>query len=185
MIYWRTMKAAAEGERMTYTEEERAALLDYVERFSEILIASGMQRMSARVFTYVLADDAVTYTAADLAEGLDVSLAAISGAVRELTTGGLLIKSRRPGTRADVYRLNDEDIWGTIVLDRVPLIQRYHAIALEGLECLPPGPGRDRVAQTSEFMEFWFEESKGVRERWKARLREREAARKRGSGSET
>ncbi|WP_051325388.1 GbsR/MarR family transcriptional regulator [Glycomyces tenuis] len=170
---------------MTYTDEERAALLDYVERFSEILIASGMQRMSARVFTYVLADDAVTYTAAELAEGLDVSLAAISGAVRELTTGGLLIKSRRPGTRADVYRLNDEDIWGTIVLDRVPLIERYRAIALEGMATLPPGPGRDRVEQTSEFMEFWFEEAATIRDRWKARLRERTVARERGGGSET
>lgn len=170
---------------MTYTDDERAALLDYVERFSEILTSSGMRRMSARVFAYVLADDAVTYTAAELAEGLDVSLAAISGVVRELSRGGLLIKSRRPGTRADVYRLNDGDIWGTIVLGRIPLIERYRAIALEGVETLPPGPGRDRVEQTSEFMEFWFAETDALRERWKAHLREREAERERGGGSET
>lgn len=156
---------------MTYTADERAELLNYVERFSEILIASGMQRMSARVFSYVLADDAVTYTAAELAEGLEVSLAAISGAVRELTTTRLLIKSRRPDTRADVYQLNDEDIWGAIILERSPLIERYRAIAVEGVDTLPRGPGRDRLRQTAVFMQFWLEEIQSVRERWTQRLK--------------
>ncbi|MCH7232223.1 MarR family transcriptional regulator [Glycomyces sp. L485] len=163
---------------------ERADLLDYVERFSEILIASGVQRMSARVFSYILADDAASYTAAELADGLDVSLAAISGAVRELTTMGLLFKGRRPGTRADVYQLNEDDIWGSIILERSPLIERYKSLALEGMDTLPPGPGRDRLEQTAEFMQFWLDEVQGMGERWTARLRARRAAQDHGDGSE-
>ena len=170
---------------MTYTDEERAELLDYVERFSEILVAGGMQRMSARLFTYVLADDAVSYTAAELAEGMGISLAAVSGAVRDLSMSGLLVKARRPGTRADVYQLNEDDIWGTIFLSRSPFIDRYRALAIEGASTLPPGPGRERLKQTAEFMDFWLQEILTVRDRWEAYRRERRAAEsERGSGSE-
>ncbi len=170
---------------MTYTDEERAELLDYVERFSEILVAGGMRRMSARLFTYVLADDTVSYTAAELAEGLDISLAAVSGAVRDLTMAGLLAKGRRPGTRADVYQLNEDDIWGTIFLNRTPFLDRYRALAVEGAKTLPPGPGRERLRQTADFMDFWLHELEAVRERWEVYRSERRAAgRERGSGSE-
>lgn len=154
---------------------EYADLRDYAERFAEILIASGLRRMASRVFSYILADDAADYTAAELAEGLDVSLAAISGAVRELADMGLLFKSRRPGTRADVYQLNDDDIWGKIMLDRTPLLMRYQEVALEGVRTLPPGAGRDRLQQTADYMDFVNIEMTAMRERWtEHRKRQRE-----------
>ncbi|MFG3339267.1 GbsR/MarR family transcriptional regulator [Glycomyces sp. NPDC048151] len=145
---------------------ERRALLEYVEQFAAILIESGLQRMSARVFSYVLVDDAETYTAAEIAEGLSISLAAVSGAVRELVTAGLLFKTRRASTRADVYRLKDEDLWGSIMLDRAPIIRRYRDLALVGMEVLPDGPGRDHLVQTAAFMEFVEHEMGLMRERW-------------------
>lgn len=145
---------------------ERRALLEYVEQFAGLLSDSGLQRMSARVFSYVLVDDADTYTAAEIAEGLGISLAAVSGAVRELTTAGLLFKTRRASTRADVYRLKDEDLWGSIMLDRSPIIRRYRDLAIEGMENLPEGPGRDRLIQTAAFMEFVDHEMALMRRRW-------------------
>lgn len=155
---------------------ERRALLEYVEQFAAILTASGMQRMSARVFTYILVDDDVTYTAAEIAEGLGISLAAVSGAVRELISAGLLIKGRRASTRADVYRLNDEDIWGSIMLDRAGFLDRYQETAVAGIESLPAGPGRDRLVQTAAFMEFTKTEMAQMRERWNERRSELSAA---------
>jgi hypothetical protein len=152
--------------------EERKALLEYVERFAGLLIASGLQRMSARIFSYILVDDAETYTAAEVAEGLGISLAAVSGAVRELTTAGLLIKGRRTSTRADVYRLNDDDIWGSIMLDRGPIIDRYRELAIVGIDTMPEGPGRDRLIQTAAFMEFVDHEMAAMRTRWNERRRE-------------
>jgi predicted transcriptional regulator len=148
---------------------ERRALLEYVEQFAGLLSDSGLQRMSARVFSYVLVDDADTYTAAEIAEGLSISLAAVSGAVRELTTAGLLFKTRRASTRADVYRLKDEDLWGSIMLDRSPIIQRYRDLAIDGMAKLPDGPGRDRLIQTAAFMEFVDEEMALMREHWNER----------------
>ena len=128
-----------------------------------------MQRMAARVFTYVLVDDAETYTAAELAEGLSISLAAVSGAIRELLAAGLVVKGRRASTRADVYRLNDDDIWGSIMLDRT----RLHR-PLPGHRPLrhrdpPRGPGRDRLIQTAAFMDFMKAELAVMRERWNDR----------------
>jgi hypothetical protein len=157
---------------MTGQTEDRKLLLDYVEQFTDILANSGLQRMSARVFAYILIDDADTYTAAEIGEGLGISLAAVSGAVRELTVAGMLIKGRRPSTRADVYRLQDEDIWGAIMLDRNPIVDRYHRFALDAAERLPDGPGRDRIVQTAAFMEFMQVEMDGLRRRWDERRRE-------------
>ena len=161
---------------------QRRAMLDYVERFTDILTDSGMQRMTARVFAYILVDDADTYTAAEIAEGLDISLASVSGAVRDLTTAGLLHKGRRPSTRADIYRLNDEDVWGAIFLGRAPLLDRYREVAAEGVRNRPAGPGRDRLRQTVRFMEFIDQEFDGMRRRWaevNARIR---AERETGAG---
>jgi hypothetical protein len=152
--------------------DERKALLEYVEQFTEIMTVSGMQRMSARVFAYVLVDDADTYTAAEIAEGLGISLAAVSGAVRDLITAALLIKGRRPSTRADVYRLNDEDIWGSIMLDRGGIINRYQETAVLGIETLPEGPGRDRLIQTAAFMDFMITEMGAMRAKWNDRRKE-------------
>jgi DNA-binding Lrp family transcriptional regulator len=155
---------------------ERKALLEYVEQFAAVMISSGMQRMSARVFTYILVDDAETYTAAEIAEGLTISLAAVSGAVRELLAAGLLIKGRRPSTRADVYKLNDDDIWGSIMLDRTDFLDRYQATAVLGIETLPEGPGRDRLVQTAAFMDFMKGEMALIRDRWNERRSELSAA---------
>lgn len=155
---------------------ERKALLEYVEQFAAILTASGMQRMSARVFTYILVDDDDTYTAAEIAEGLSISLAAVSGAVRELIAAGLIFKSRRASTRADVYRLNDDDIWGSIMLDRSGFLDRYRDTAVVGIDTLPDGPGRDRLIQTAAFMEFTKVEMRLMREHWNERRAELSAA---------
>ena len=156
--------------------EERRALLEYVEQFAAILTASGMQRMSARVFTYILVDDDDTYTAAEIAEGLSISLAAVSGAMRELLAAGLVAKGRRASTRADVYRLHDDDVWGSIMLDRTDFLDRYQQTAIIGIETLPEGPGRDRLIQTAAFMEFMKAEMANVRDRWNDRRRELSAA---------
>ena len=50
----------------------------FVERFSALLVDGGMPRMPARVFSRVLAEDSGQLTAAEIAERLDVSPAAVS-----------------------------------------------------------------------------------------------------------
>ncbi|AXG13355.1 GbsR/MarR family transcriptional regulator [Intrasporangium calvum] len=150
-------------------DEERTELLRLVERFALVLAESGWPRMPARVFSFVLADDADRYTAAELAAGVGVSPAAISGAVKYLTRVGLLSREREPRARIDVYRIFDEDVWGTIFRQRVPSLERYEQAAAEGAEMLPKGSmGARRMRETQEFYRFLRLEEEKVLDRWSA-----------------
>lgn len=147
-------------------------LLRFVERFALILAENGIPRMAARVFAFVLADDADRYTASELAEGLRVSPAAVSGAVRFLVQTGLLGKEREPGTRSDTYRVYDDDVWGAITRHRLPMLDRWADGLSDGLERLDPnGRGWRRLRETQAYFEFVREESAGLMERWAERRR--------------
>ncbi|GAA2585997.1 helix-turn-helix domain-containing protein [Actinomadura fulvescens] len=148
------------------------ALLRFVERFAIVLGESGIPRMPARVFAFVLADDAETYTAAELAAGLRVSSAAISSAVRYLVQTGLLGRERRPGERVDHYRVYDDDVWSAILRQREPLLRRHEEFLTEGAEMLDPQrPGGQRVRETLEFYRFMRAESPRMIERWQEHRR--------------
>lgn len=143
------------------------ALLRFVERFAVMLAESGMPRMPARVFAYVLAEDAEQYTASELASGLRVSPASISTAVRHLLQIGLLARERVPGARSDHYRIYDEDVWGTIVTQWLPVLRIYQKAAAEGAELLPAGSlGARRIRETREFFAFLLREQPKLMQRW-------------------
>jgi DNA-binding transcriptional regulator GbsR (MarR family) len=150
------------------SDAQEQAVLRFVEQFALILVESGMPRMPSRVFAYVLADDAERYTARELADGLRVSPAAISGAVRYLLQAGLLAKEREPGSRADHYRVYDDDIWYNITQQRLPLLKRYEEILTEGVEMLDEArPGGRRVRETLEYIRFTRVEMAELAERWR------------------
>ena len=56
----------------------------YVERFAINLVEAGLPRMPSRVFAALLVSEEGKLTAAELAKQLQVSPAAVSGAVRYL-----------------------------------------------------------------------------------------------------
>jgi len=76
------------------------AVSAYVERFGDTLTDAGMPRLAARVFAQLLADEDGRMTAAELTEALEVSPAAISGAVRYLTQTYMIGKERERGSRS-------------------------------------------------------------------------------------
>lgn len=162
------------------SESERATLLRVVERLGIIMAESGIPRMPARVFAYILAEDAETYTAGELAEGLGVSPAAVSGAVRYLVQTGLITKERVPGERADHYRIDDQDVWGGMLGQRGPMLRRW-AVAFDdaALELGRESPGACRLDEGRLFFEFMLEDQHDVVARWheyrEARRAERHA----------
>jgi DNA-binding transcriptional regulator GbsR (MarR family) len=138
-----------------------------VERLGQVLEDSGVPRMPARVFAYILAEDRDRYTAAELAEGLQVSPAAISGAVRYLTQTRLVVKERRPSGRGDLFRVVDGDIWGTIMTARLSQMDDYVASLDKAVVLLEPGsPGRARVEETRDYFAFVREGMVDLAERW-------------------
>ncbi len=134
----------------------RDEVLRFVERFAIALTTTGLPRMPARVFAYVLIDDAERYTAGELSRGLQVSPAAISGALRTLVQAGLLGKEREPGSRVDTYRVYDDNLWSTIVKQRSHTIDPLIQLADEGVRLLGADtPGGRRMLETREFYRFF------------------------------
>lgn len=127
-----------------------------------------MQRMHARVFACLLADDEDALTAAELAARLHVSPAAISGAVRSLTAGGLVLRERRPGERRDRYRLG-EDLWSELYGGRVELLRRWDPVFAQAAEALGSTTrGGRRMAESRAFFAFLLREFPALMERWRA-----------------
>ncbi|WP_420855994.1 GbsR/MarR family transcriptional regulator [Streptomyces nanshensis] len=148
-----------------------AATSSFVERFAADLTQAGMQRMASRVFACLLASDGGSLSSAQLAERLRISPAAVSGAVRYLAQVHMVSREREPGSRRELYRL-DENVWYEAILDREQLITRWAATLRAGEEALGPRtPAGRRVRETHDFLKFMQSEVEGMLERWRAQRR--------------
>jgi DNA-binding transcriptional regulator GbsR (MarR family) len=107
------------------------AVSRFVERFAAVLSDAGVPRMPARVFAALLATDSGRLTAAELAEQLRASPAAISGAVRYLIPLNLVSREREPGSRRDHYRVHD-DVWYESVAHRERVMALWESRLREG-----------------------------------------------------
>src|SRR6266545_1384048 len=119
-----------------------------VERLAMMLTEWGFPRMPARVLGSMMTADEDSLTAADLAERLGVSAAAISGAVRYLTHIGMISKEPAPGPEAARHR-RDADRGGHRSADagvRPPGDDRHPRRRRPALDRRPArGPGGDRL----------------------------------------
>jgi peptidylprolyl isomerase len=121
-------------------EKHEDAVLRFVERFALLLNEAGLPRMAARVFGYVLADDAESYSARELAVTSDSAVLEIPGTRRSIvgeyipvgatefqvqSTDGL-----RPGDDIVVVR-NVNEAWLTEI----------------GMDNIPERPGRSSTRQ--------------------------------------
>jgi DNA-binding transcriptional regulator GbsR (MarR family) len=150
-------------------KRDQKAVLQFIERFAAVLDEAGMARMPARVFAALLATDSGRLTAAELAELLQVSPAAISGAVRYLVQLNLAVREREPGSRRDHYRVL-EDTWYQAALRRDQMISRWMGTAREGIEALGVDtPAGARIAETLAYFEFVHEEMPAILKRWQER----------------
>src|SRR6185295_8746959 len=140
----------------------------FVEDFALLLTETGVPRMPARVFACVLADDSGGLPAAALAERLQVSPAAISGAVRWLMQMHLLTRAREPGARRDHYRMRD-DQWYEATVFKTAALQRFEDVLAEGVALVGADtPAGRRLEETQEFFAFFRAELPALLERFRA-----------------
>jgi DNA-binding transcriptional regulator GbsR (MarR family) len=146
---------------------DEEAVRRFIERFALDLAEAGMARMPARVFAALLADDQGRLTAAELAELLRVSPAAISGAVRYLSQIGMVSRGREPDERRDHYQVSG-DTWYEVVARRDRLLARWEQDLDDGIKAVGPDtPAGDRLEQTRRFFEFLRHEGPRVMARWR------------------
>jgi DNA-binding transcriptional regulator GbsR (MarR family) len=151
------------------TGRDDEAIRRFIERFALNLAEAGMPRMPARVFAAVLVAADGRQTAAELAELLQVSSAAISGAVRYLVQLRLVTREREPGERVDHYRISS-DTWYEAVTRRDQMIARWEQDLQEGIKAVGPDtPAGARLEETRAFFEFLREELAHVMAKWQER----------------
>jgi DNA-binding transcriptional regulator GbsR (MarR family) len=126
-----------------------------------------MARMPARVFAALLADDDGQLTAAELADRLDVSPAAISGAVRYLMQVSMVARGREPGERRDHYRVSSET-WYEAITRRDQILARWMQDLQDGVKAVGPDTAAGaRLEETRQFFEFLHQEIPKVMVRWR------------------
>ena len=164
------MTAAQRTER---THRDERAVSTYVERFGDTLTDAGMPRLASRVFARLLADDDGRMTAAELTEALDVSPAAVSGAVRYLTQTYLIGKERERGSRRDVYVVQ-ADAWHGAMLSRDRVLAQIETSLRAGVPAVggvETEAGR-RLQLSVAFLEFLSERFGALEGEWEARKAE-------------
>ncbi|MFB7242292.1 MarR family transcriptional regulator [Streptomyces populi] len=149
-------------------ERDPEAVSQFVEGFAAQLVEAGMQRMPARVFAALLASDSGAMTSAELGEQLQVSPAAVSGAVRYLAQQHMVSREREPGSRRERYRVHSNQ-WYEALTNRDAVLKRWETALRAGVDSLGPAtPAGRRLSETLAFFEFIDGEVAAMMERWRA-----------------
>ncbi|HEY2764735.1 MAG TPA: MarR family transcriptional regulator [Pseudonocardiaceae bacterium] len=152
----------------TARKRDDEAVRRFVERFAAVLTEAGFARMPARVFVALLASDSGRLTAAEVSELLQISPAAVSGAVRYLVQLNLASRERDPGSRRDHFQVHD-DVWYEAAIRRDHLLARWESRLSEGIEAVGAGtPAGERLAESLAFFSFMQRELPALLDRWKS-----------------
>ncbi len=147
----------------------------FVEQMAMFLADWGFPRMAARVLMVLMSADEERLTAGELAERLDVSAAAISGAVRYLQQLQLVARTPVPGSRSDAYEV-PRNAWYTAAIVKGGLYKRLADLSEEGVKALgEDGAGRERIAEMRDFFLFLDDEVGLLLDRWAAERDRRRA----------
>jgi predicted transcriptional regulator len=151
------------------------AVKRYTEQFGNLLAETGWPRMAARVFAAILSSEAGRMTAAELSEQLQASPAAVSGAVNYLLQLRLATREREPGSRRDVYVVQDDAWYQTMMSEDASLV-RWSQSLRKVLDAAGEGsPAYRRIMVSLGFIDFIGAELKGLSERWIERKAEIDA----------
>jgi DNA-binding transcriptional regulator GbsR (MarR family) len=149
------------------TRDERR-VSRWIEEFAGFMVLSGIPRMPARVLVCLMADDRGALTSAELSERLKISPAAVSGAIRYLTTVHMVRRTRQPGSRREIYQV-DRDVIYQASIGQVPLLARWEEMLRDGIRTLgAETESGQRLAESAEFIHFVTQEMDGLLERWDA-----------------
>jgi DNA-binding MarR family transcriptional regulator len=136
------------------------------EQLALVLTTHGLQRMTARVLATLLFIEQPSMTMGELAERLQASSGAISGAIKMLTSVGLAERVPAPASRRDHYRLRD-DAWAVLFTNQNVVISAMQSAADAGIAFT----GSDslaghRLTQMRDFYGFLLAEIPALLDHW-------------------
>jgi DNA-binding transcriptional regulator GbsR (MarR family) len=131
-------------------------------------VQGGMQKATARVLAAFMFADEDSVTAPDLAERLGISSGSVSGAIKMLSTVGLIERAPAPGSRREHYRVR-EGAWATLMSTQNGMVQFMFEAADRGIEAAgPDSPATRRLEEMRDFYAYMFRELPALIERWRA-----------------
>jgi DNA-binding MarR family transcriptional regulator len=138
------------------------------ERMALVLAQGGLQKATARVMAAFLFAETDSVTAGELAEQLGISSGAVSGAIKMLSTVGLIERAPVPASRREHYRLR-EDAWATLMSAQNGMVQAMFEAADDGITAAPPASrAAQRLTDMRDFYAFMFRELPALIDRWRA-----------------
>jgi DNA-binding MarR family transcriptional regulator len=144
-------------------------LPEAAERLALVLSDHGLQRMTARVLAALLFTDQPSMTMGELADRLEASSGAISGAIRMLTSVGLAERVPVPASRRDHYRLRD-DAWAVLYTNQNAVISAMQTAAEAGITATRhDSPAGRRLTEMRDFYTFLLGEIPALLDRWHER----------------
>jgi DNA-binding transcriptional regulator GbsR (MarR family) len=163
------------------SDADDAVRAEFRERFALMMTSFGLQRMVSRVYAALMVTDSPTTTMPELADTLQVSAGAISGAVKTLMTIGLVERVPAPGSRRDHYRIADNGWYDTVMRKYRVLVKEIVDLAADGVDAV----GKDTVAghrldEMRDFYSFLSVEVLEMLPRWEAARDARRATREVG-----
>jgi hypothetical protein len=134
--------------------KDEAALTEMRDHSASVLIAAGFPKMPARVLMALTVTETPGLTASELADTLEVSAAAISGAVRYLQTLGIVRRISQAGSRRDRYEIPSD--WYALMVRNSPIYGVLADQAEAGLAAVgdPDSPATERLRDMAGFYRF-------------------------------
>jgi DNA-binding transcriptional ArsR family regulator len=152
--------------RAEMTGEQR----ELIEEFGLLHEQMGGTRMTGRVSGWLLLCEPPVQSLTEIAEGLGVSKAAVSGAARLLLQSHIVERVSEAGQRGDFYRALPADPEGIVPLDHV---RTLHGLIRRGLESVAARDcGQSNYALMRDLLDFTaFIEAElpALLSRWRAR----------------
>ncbi|MEU8270354.1 helix-turn-helix domain-containing protein [Sphaerisporangium sp. NPDC049002] len=146
---------------------DRDAVHGFEERFTAMMVQTGLPRMPARVLACLITDDVASLTAAELVRRLRVSPASVSKAVGYLEQLGVVRRERDARRRRERY-LIDEDVWYRASVREVQVCAMWADAARQGAEVLgATTPAGTRLDQMSRFFGFVGRDMAQAAEHWR------------------
>lgn len=132
---------------------DAAAVREYEETFTTLLMRSGLPRIAAGVLTCLYTTDAGSLTASELVARLQVSPASISKAIAFLESQGLVLRERDE-RRRERY-VADAGVWYQSMIASARSNAELAETARQGVSVLGPStPAAVRLENVARFMDF-------------------------------
>ncbi|MFC5746044.1 helix-turn-helix domain-containing protein [Actinomadura rugatobispora] len=129
------------------------AVREYEETFTDVLMASGLPKMMARVLVCLYTTDSASLTASELVQRLQVSPASVSKAVAFLERH-TLVRRERDERRRERYIVDDDLYYQSMMASAQDIIRQVEVLQ-KGVGVLGPGtPAAVRLESIARYLDY-------------------------------